>query len=247
MATLRRTPTNKNHPKIRMWVFLIIVVQLLLWLSPGQTAMYQCYDQSGSTVLTDNPVQLKDCSEVESSIVHIPSLPNNIGNSSNDHSLHSRHTSNEYRETRKESPLQKTPSTSDQDREITIPLQRMGGSFVVQANLNGQRTANLIVDTGATMTVLSTNIGIDLGILGTTDTTLLTINTAGGSVQVNMSYLSSLHVGRAKAKNVAVAIHDLPDMPEHIEGLLGMSFLKHFLITLDAAQARLILRPTSSS
>ncbi len=97
------------------------------------------------------------------------------------------------------------------------------------------------------MTVLSTNIGIDLGILGTTDTTLLTINTAGGSVQVNMSYLSSLHVGRAKAKNVAVAIHDLPDMPEHIEGLLGMSFLKHFLITLDAAQARLILRPTSSS
>ena len=88
---------------------------------------------------------------------------------------------------------------------------------------------------------------MDLGILGTTDTTLLTINTAGGSVQVNMSYLSSLHVGRAKAQNVAVAIHDLPDMPEHIEGLLGMSFLKHFLITLDAEQSRLILRPTSSS
>ena len=37
------------------------------------------------------------------------------------------------------------------------------------------------------MTVLSTNIAIDLGILGTTDTELLTVNTAGGSVQVNMN------------------------------------------------------------
>ncbi|MDH5576663.1 MAG: TIGR02281 family clan AA aspartic protease, partial [Nitrospirota bacterium] len=65
----------------------------------------------------------------------------------------------------------------------------------------------------------------------------------GGSVQVNMNYLSSLTVGTAQASKVAVAIHDLPDIPEHIEGLLGMSFLKHFLVTLDAEHARLILRP----
>ena len=198
-------------------------------------------------MLTDNPVQLKNCSEVESSIVPVPSLPRSIGMATDDHNLHPRHTPNEYLKTREESPLQETPPASDQDSDITIPLQKMGGSFVVQVNLNGQRTANLIVDTGASMTVLSTNIAIDLGILGTTDTTLLTINTAGGSVQVNMNYLSSLQVGQAKAQNVAVAIHDLPDMPEQIEGLLGMSFLKHFLITLDAEHARLILRPTSSS
>ena len=97
------------------------------------------------------------------------------------------------------------------------------------------------------MTVLSTNIAIDLGILGTTDNELLTVNTAGGSVQVNMNYLSSLSVGNAQAHHVAVAIHDLPDIPEQIEGLLGMSFLKHFLITLDAEHARLILRPKPSS
>ena len=97
------------------------------------------------------------------------------------------------------------------------------------------------------MTVLSTNIAIDLGLLGTTDNELLTVNTAGGSVQVNMNYLSSLTVGNAQAENVAVAIHDLPDIPEQIEGLLGMSFLKHFLITLDAEHSRLILRPKPSS
>jgi predicted aspartyl protease len=62
-----------------------------------------------------------------------------------------------------------------------------------------------------------------------------------------MNYLSLLQVGTAQAENVAVAIHDLPDIPEQIEGLLGMSFLKHFLVTLDAEHARLILRPTPSS
>jgi clan AA aspartic protease (TIGR02281 family) len=142
---------------------------------------------------------------------------------------------------------QESNQDSSQDNDITIPLEKIGGSFVVQVNLNNERTAHLIVDTGASMTVLSTNIAIDLGILGTTDNELLTVNTAGGSVQVNMNYLSSLTVGNAQAHNVAVAIHDLPDIPEQIEGLLGMSFLKHFLITLDAEHARLILRPKPSS
>jgi clan AA aspartic protease (TIGR02281 family) len=135
----------------------------------------------------------------------------------------------------------------NQDRplneDITIPLTKNGGSFVVHAMLNQERSAQLIVDTGASMTVLSTQVAIDLGILGTTDNELLTVNTAGGSVQVNMNYLSSIAVGTAQATNVAVALHDLPDIPEHIEGLLGMSFLKHFLVTLDAEHARLILRP----
>jgi clan AA aspartic protease (TIGR02281 family) len=142
---------------------------------------------------------------------------------------------------------QEARKDSIQESDITIPLQKIGGSFVVQANLNNERTAHLIVDTGASMTVLSSNIAIDLGILGTTDNELLTVNTAGGSVQVNMNYLSLLQVGTAQAKNVAVAIHDLPDIPEQIEGLLGMSFLKHFLVTLDAEHARLILRPKPAS
>lgn len=237
----------KSFPKTSMWLGLIIVTPIFFLASPGMTAMYRCHDQSGATVLTDNPAQLKNCSQLEASVVSAPPLTKNT---------YQPRKRNEPPPTpypkSKGAPLdpsmtQEAQQDSTQESDITIPLQKIGGSFVVQANLNKERTAYLIVDTGASMTVLSTNIAIDLGILGTTDNELLTVNTAGGSVQVNMNYLSSLQVGTAQSENVAVAIHDLPDIPEQIEGLLGMSFLKHFLVTLDAEHARLILRPKPSS
>lgn len=205
--------------------------------------MYRCQDQSGTKVLTDNPAQLKDCSQLESSIVPPPHVPRNPPPPTA--GQHESHT--EFPQISSERPDTSFLQESNPDRDITIPLKKIGGSFVVQVHLNKERTAQLIVDTGASMTVLSTNIAIDLGLLGTTDTELLTVNTAGGSVQVNMNYLSSLHVGTAQAQHVAVAFHDLPDVPEQIEGLLGMSFLKNFLVTLDAEHSRLILRPKPSS
>ena len=145
------------------------------------------------------------------------------------------------------SPVQESSNDPQLTTEITVPLKKIGGSFVVEVTLNQERTAQLIVDTGASITVLSIDTALDLGILGTTDNELLTVNTAGGSVQVNMNYLSSLMVGKAQATNVTVVIHDLPDIPDQIEGLLGMSFLKHFLVTLDPDQALLILRPKPRS
>ena len=228
----------------RVSLFFITFTQLLLWLSPGYTATYHCQDQTGTRVLTDNPAQLEGCSQLESSLTSAPqTFP-----TTPQHPEEQDQLSNGLPEQPSETTVAKQPHFStNQENDITIPLQKIGGSYVAQVNLNHERTAHLIVDTGASMTVLSTSIGIDLGILGTTDNELLTVNTAGGSVQVNMNYLSTLSVGEAQASHVAVAIHDLPDMPEQIEGLLGMSFLKHFLITLDAEHARLILRPKPSS
>lgn len=208
--------------------------------------MYRCQDQEGTTILTDNPAQLTNCSELTVSYDPAPKISINNARVTDDQNPlpiqipdHSGH--------KNKSNFETINQASINDPEITIPLKNIGGSLVVEVHLNGERTADLIVDTGASLTVLSTNIAIDLGILGTTDNELLTVNTAGGSVQVNMNYLSSLNVGNAQAKNVAVAIHDLPDIPEQIEGLLGMSFLKHFLVTLDAEHARLILRRRQAS
>ncbi len=231
----------------RLAILFIAIAYMLLWLSPGLADMYRCQDQTGTQVLTDNPAQLKSCSLLKSSIVSTPQLPQQALNLPGNRAI-SNNAFPENSPQHSDSTLSNEPSDhTNTDHDITIPLQKMGGSFVAQVNLNNERTAHLIVDTGASMTVLSTNIAIDLGILGTTDNELLTVNTAGGSVQVNMNYLHSLSVGKAQAHHVAVAIHDLPDIPEQIEGLLGMSFLKHFLITLDAEHARLILRPKPSS
>ena len=214
-----------------------------MWPIQGSTAMFRCYDRVGTQILTDNPAQLTDCIQLESSIVSSSQEFQHPPQPATTPDVIPARTPQGYSE-------YSEPQTSEQhnqgphsETDLTIPLEKLGGSFIVQATLNNGRAARLIVDTGASMTVLSTNIAIDLGILGTTDNELLTVNTAGGSVQVNMNYLHSLNVGEAEAQHVAVAIHDLPDIPEQIDGLLGMSFLKHFLITLDAEHSRLILRP----
>jgi clan AA aspartic protease (TIGR02281 family) len=233
---------NSHHSIV--WWLVGVVISSVLSVSSGHSATYDCLDESGARVLTDNPVQLFNCTL-------LPSQSSSL----TDYGLP---TTPALQATTPSVPLQTPPDTQvsthwsslnegEQDKpfyeEITIPLTKSGGSFLVHVVLNHERSAQLIVDTGASMTVLSTQVAIDLGILGTTDNELLTVNTAGGSVQVNMNYLSSIRIGTAQATNVAVALHDLPDIPDHIEGLLGMSFLKHFIVTLDAEQARLILRP----
>ena len=228
-----------------MRLIVLVPMTLALWCSLGYTAMYRCHDHSGNIVLTDNPVQLQNCSQLETSILPVP---DSLQKTTDQTPPHESPTvfPQPYPELMDTSLSEATSQEPESKKDIIIPLKKIGGSFVVQATLNKNRTAHLILDTGASLTVLSTTIAIDLGILGTTDNELLTVNTAGGSVQVNVNYLSSINIGNARAENIAVAIHDLPDIPEQIEGLLGMSFLKHFLITLDAEHARLILRPKTS-
>jgi clan AA aspartic protease (TIGR02281 family) len=247
MAFLGHTLKMSKPNQAVRWLYLIIFTLLWLWPSLATTAMYRCQDPSGTTVLTDNPAQLNDCSRIESYMQSAQNQPQIMPQPSQ----------NIVPATTQRSQNQAIPSEPSSSQEpnhapqsytdIIIPLKKIGGSFVVQAHLNNERMAYLIVDTGASMTVLSTNIAIDLGILGTTDNELMTVNTAGGSVQVNMNYLATLNVGEAQAHHVAVAIHDLPDIPEQIEGLLGMSFLKNFLITLDAEHNKLTLRPKPTS
>lgn len=244
MYECRRVSFLRSPHHTTFWWVPGLMVYTALLVSPGHSATYDCFDESGTRVLTDNPAQLFNCtllpsqspslsSQASSTTATLQAIPKSIPDPAPPDTQISTQVSS-LNEEEQDRPV---------NQEITIPLTKSGGSFVVPVMLNQERPAQLIVDTGASMTVLSTQVAIDLGILGTTDNELLTVNTAGGSVQVNMNYLSSITVGTARATNVAVALHDLPDIPEHIEGLLGMSFLKHFLVTLDAEHAQLILRP----
>lgn len=225
------------------WMLLGLMSQVFLVVPAGHSAMYSCYDESGTRVLTDNPAQLFDCmiwkSQIPPGLNEKPLAPPTQKIDSHRAQAEQQNVPGLDSSPSQENHHQDNHLTED----IAVPLTKIGGALVVRVLLNQERSAQLIVDTGASMTVLSTDAALDLGILGTTETELLTVNTAGGSVQVNMNYLPSMAVGAAQATNVAVAIHDLPDVPEHIEGLLGMSFLKHFLVTLDSEHARLILRP----
>ncbi|GJL65829.1 MAG: hypothetical protein NPIRA05_08000 [Nitrospirales bacterium] len=210
---------------------------------------YRCEDSSGLTVLTDSPAQLEHCTVLYDE----PSL-NDAGTTSHRQStrqpmsLLTQPNAREPNDLAQEYPFidEQKPSSQDEELEVvTIPVTSYGGSLLVTVQLNQTREAQLILDTGATMTVLSQDVALDLGLISSSKTQLTTVYTAGGPIQVNVSTIESIQAGTAQVHDVDVAIHDLPDGQKDIDGLLGMSFLNHFLVTLDTNQGVLHLQPRS--
>ena len=238
--------------RLRTWLPYGLPLMFLCMISgPATAAMYRCYDATGSQVLTDSPAQLEDCTVLDLKKPTAQMAPSTPRASKRVSRPRPRRTPSSPQ--RGGPPLQeelsqdqtKNQSPDNQIEPITVPITKIGGSIVVQVLLNGSVDAHLILDTGATMTVLSYDLGIELGLLSGSDVSLNTVNTAGGSVQVSMTTVNSIHVGSAKASHVAVAIHDLPDAISGVSGLLGMSFLKNFEVTLDADRGLLRLLPKS--
>jgi clan AA aspartic protease (TIGR02281 family) len=133
--------------------------------------------------------------------------------------------------------------TPRQTSTISAPLERVGSLFVVTILVNDTRSARLILDTGASHTILSHAIARDLGLWSQRPAASVTMHTAGGAVQAELMQIDSIRIGRADVRHSIAAIHDLPDGPPDIEGLLGLSVLRHFEVTLDTARNRLLLGP----
>lgn len=120
-----------------------------------------------------------------------------------------------------------------------IPLLRSGSHFLVEARLGQTRPARLLIDTGASLTMLTADTlkrrGIGAHATGRTGT----FNTANGRVRAPIYRLDSLSVGDWQVSDLEVGVLDLNDA--HIDGLLGMNFLRHFqfFIDQDAALLRL--------
>jgi predicted aspartyl protease len=122
---------------------------------------------------------------------------------------------------------------------ITVPVVMNGSSVIVPVTLNGVRKANLVLDTGATITVVSRQIARSLALspLGTSK-----VGTVGGMVILPLARLGSLKVGDAEVQDLVVSIHDFSPDPR-VEGLLGLDFLKNFHLSLDAKRSLLLLGP----
>jgi clan AA aspartic protease (TIGR02281 family) len=107
--------------------------------------------------------------------------------------------------------------------------------IVVEALLNRQVSAPLMLDTGASYTVLTKQTAHDLGFTGLERLPKHSFLTPGGPIQSPVTTLKSIRVGTVEAQNVAVAI----DAEGHLPlGLLGMTFMRHFKVTVDQAQGQ---------
>jgi clan AA aspartic protease (TIGR02281 family) len=213
----------------------IVFVQTLIWAGPLFAALFACTEGPGITIITDSPTQLTQCrplSEQSSPTREeqarrpvpppepAPLPPNSV-----------------------EAPPFTSPPKEQASRPTTVsvPLERLGSLFVVAIQINETRSARLILDTGASHTILSHAIARDLGLFSLRPVASVTMHTAGGSVQADMVPVDSIRIAGAEVRNSLVAIHDLPDTPPDIDGLLGLSVLGQFDVTLDATRSRLYL------
>ncbi|HEY6289447.1 MAG TPA: retropepsin-like aspartic protease, partial [Nitrospiraceae bacterium] len=141
--------------------------------------------------------------------------------------------------------LPEAQSTSPANHIVDVPLQQVGHLFVVTAKLNGEQDARLIVDTGASHSIVSHRLAIELGLYSDSTMGTVTMNTVGGSVQAPLARIKSIRLAEAEVRDSVVVIYDLPDSPGGVEGLLGLSALRQFQVTLDPTRKVLSLQPTA--
>jgi len=108
-------------------------------------------------------------------------------------------------------------------------------AIMARATVDGQ-AGNFIVDTGASFVALSRpfaeRVGVDLEHAAS-----ILVQTAGGIRKARLTAVDRVELGGVRADRVEVAVSD--ELPEDVDGLLGLSFLSRFALQLDARAGRL--------
>lgn len=126
-----------------------------------------------------------------------------------------------------------------------VAFQREAGHMTVNAVLNKKANVSLLVDTGASLVLLTDDVARKLGIdTGKAGSPMQLLVTDGRKIDAKYVILDSVQVSDVEAKNVEAAI--LPSgitKSEFKDGLLGMSFLRRFNFKFDYNNDKLVLEP----
>ena len=96
----------------------------------------------------------------------------------------------------------------------------------------GVREIDVILDTGAVYTVIAWDVAKDIGYDPAISERRMLIVTANGVIEAPLITVESIQLADLRAEAVDVICHDIPEIAG-IEGLLGLSFLRHFRTLID--------------
>jgi clan AA aspartic protease (TIGR02281 family) len=128
----------------------------------------------------------------------------------------------------------------------TVPIRNAYSAFLVPVQVNGV-SATLILDTGASQTLISPQFARRAGLEVARGAPRVRGNVVGGQrVSVPLVRARSVSIGSAAVEDIDVGVFDaLPGRPE-VDGLLGASFLVHFKFTVDRKNLQLVLEPVGA-
>jgi len=124
--------------------------------------------------------------------------------------------------------------------EATVNLETSRGVWITQVVLNGGAPARFLVDTGASVTLVSPALAKRVGIEAMAGAAGTALQTVAGQTSGATGTIRSVQVGAIEARDVPVVIHE-PGLD--VDGILGNSFLGRFVVTFDTDLRLLHLRP----
>jgi clan AA aspartic protease (TIGR02281 family) len=135
-----------------------------------------------------------------------------------------------------------TAMAADKQYAAEISLQALGNQFLVAAVLNNAQNAVLLLDTGASLSIISPELLRLLGIAYQSTGRTAWFSTAGGRIKAPVVTLASLALNGVAVENIEVGVIGEFDS-DPFDGLLGMNFLRHFEFFIDQGERKLQLSP----
>ena len=125
------------------------------------------------------------------------------------------------------------PSSKQDFEEHIIPFEPIGQAMLVNVMINGYIPAKMLVDTGASAIKINVRLLKQLNQDIPEDRRRGYVSTAAGMTNAEEVFIDKIDVGGAVKENVrAFFMHESYD-DASFDGLLGMSFLSDFQMTVD--------------
>lgn len=122
-----------------------------------------------------------------------------------------------------------------------VKLTKRGNSLSADVLLNRKVKTNLIIDTGASDTVISSNLAKRIGISVNSGRVVQCHLADGRTVNGRQVNVREIRVGGARVYNAQAIVLDSSEIGEN-PGLLGMSFLDNFIFKVDTEKELLVLQ-----
>jgi predicted aspartyl protease len=124
------------------------------------------------------------------------------------------------------------------------PVKRSGSLFTVRASIRRSQAPpsiiNLLVDTGAGKTSLSTTLLTDIGYPVISPSPAIAIMTGNGIVRMPVVQIPWLSCLGQRVEDFSVLALELP-IDRYFSGILGMDFLLQFKAVIDVGKGQILL------
>ncbi len=123
-------------------------------------------------------------------------------------------------------PIKTATNSSDTAEKVSVPvIRRLHGTPVVQVLFNGEQSYEMILDTGASRTLITQQMADALGVVATER--MVAATASENEVTFDLGRMRSMSLGEVMLQNAQVSIGESIEI-----GLLGNDFLKGYDITI---------------